>query len=138
MLSPKLNEWPTKMNWKVEHNEKLGIISVTYDGFIRAIDYFDSTIMGIELSNQKMIYHGLIDSRHAVTDATKYDLFKLPFKVYNSWGLDKSARIAVIEPIDQAAKDLNSFFVISCKKPRLAGPIFCQTQVGLEMVIEMI
>ena len=102
------------MNWKVEHDEQLGIIKVTYSGFITAIDYFDSTIMGIELSNQKGIYRGLIDSKNAVTNATKSDMFKLPFKVYESWGLDKSARIAIIEPIDKAANNLNSFFVISC------------------------
>ncbi len=103
------------MNWKVEHSNKLGIITITYSGYTTAMDYFDSTIMGIELSNQKGIYRGLIDSRNAVTDATKSDLFKLPFKVYDSWGLDKSVRIAIIEPIDKAAKNLNSFFVISCR-----------------------
>lgn len=103
------------MSWRIEHDEKLGIIIVTYAGFLEAIDYFDSTIQGIELSNQKEVYHGLIDSRDAQTNATKTDMFKLPFEVYSSWGLDKSARIAIIEPIDQSAKDLNSFFVISCK-----------------------
>ena len=124
------------MNWRIEHDEKLGIIVVTYTGFLAAIDYFDSTIRGIELSNQKKIYHGLVDSRHARTDATKADMFKLPFEVYSSWGLDKSARIAIIEPHDQAAKDLNSFFIISCKNLGWEVQSFSKRKNALKWLLE--
>ena len=124
------------MNWKVELNKKLGIITIAYTGFNTAMDYFDSTIRGIELSNQEKIYKGLIDSRHAVTDATKSDIFKIPFEVYNNWGLDKSVRIAVIEPFNQAARDLNSFFVITCKNLGWQAQSFAKRKNALKWLMD--
>ncbi len=103
------------MNWDLEFNKKLNIIIVTYNGYISAIDYYDSTIAGIELSNEISIYRGLVDSRNAVTDCTKADMFKIPYELYNTLGLKKSIRIAVLEPLDTMAKDLNAFFILTCR-----------------------
>ncbi len=124
------------MSWKVEHNDKLGIITLTYKGFMSAMDYFDSTIRAIELSNQKKIYRGLIDSRRVQTNVAKADLFKFPFSVYNDWGLNKSARIAVIEPLDQAARDLNSFFIISCNNLGWRAQSFAKRKNALKWLLE--
>ncbi len=103
------------MNWDLKFNEKLDIIIVTYDGYISAKDYYDSTISGIELSNEINIYRGLVDSRNAVTDCTKADIFKIPYELYNTLGLKKTIRIAVLEPLDTMARDLNAFFILTCR-----------------------
>ena len=105
----------TGINWKVEFSKKLNIIIVTYDGYISAKGYYDSTILGVQLSNTLNVYRGLVDARNSITDCTKADMFKIPYELYANWGLDKSIRIAVMEPLDVMTKDLNAFFILTCK-----------------------
>ena len=108
------------MNWKVEYNADLQRMELTYKGLNSAKDIFSSSYATIQLSKEKGITRFYVDSRKLKLNTGKTELFELPSKLYEKWGLDPRSRIAILEPKDKDAKWKADFLYTCIPKSRLA------------------
>lgn len=101
------------MNWKVEFNAGLQRMELTYKGLNSARDIFSSSHSNIQLSKEKGITRYYVDARKLKLNAGKTELFELPSKLYEKWGMDPSTRIAILEPKDKDAKWKAEFYILA-------------------------
>ena len=101
------------MNWKVEYNADLQRMELTYKGLNSAKDIFSSSYATIQLSKEKGITRFYVDSRKLKLNTGKTELFELPSKLYEKWGLDPRSRIAILEPKDKDAKWKADFYILA-------------------------
>lgn len=101
------------MNWKVECSSDLQRIKLTYKGRNSAEDIFSSSYSVIQLSKEKNITRLIVDARELKLNAEKTDLFELPSKLYEKWGMDPSTRIAIIEPKNKDTKWKTDFYILA-------------------------
>ncbi|MGB5359778.1 MAG: hypothetical protein WBN27_07520 [Eudoraea sp.] len=92
------------MNWKVKFDEKYRVVVLVYNGSNSAKDLFESSISAIEITNKKKVYKVLVESQNIITNLNRADIFKLPYELYNKWGMNKSIRIALLKPKDIEAQ----------------------------------
>ena len=81
------------MNWKVECSSDHRRIELTYKGGNSGRDIFSSSNSIIQLSKEKNITGFIVDAKELKLNAEKTDLFELPSKLYEKWGMDPSTRI---------------------------------------------
>lgn len=124
------------MNWKVEFDEKYQIVVLAYNGTNSAKDIFDSSFSAIELTNKKKAYKILIESQNIITKLNRADVFKLPFELYNKWGMNKSIRIALLKPKDLEAQQMASFYEISTMNLGWETKIFPERKAALKWLLE--
>ena len=103
------------MNWKVEFNAELSVVILTYDGFNSARDIFDSSLSTINLTNKFSAFKILVESRNFLTDSNRADIFRLPAELYTNWGMNRTMRIALIEPKDPDARNITNFYELATK-----------------------
>ncbi|MGB5498316.1 MAG: hypothetical protein WBM77_05265 [Maribacter sp.] len=101
------------MNWKVEFNAGLQRMELTYKGLNSAKDIIISSHKNILLSKEKGITRFYVDARKLKLNAEKTELFELPSKLYEKWGMDPSTRIAILEPKDKDAKWKADFYILA-------------------------
>jgi len=98
------------MGWKIiEDNKELLIL--IYSGENSAEDIFESSKLIIETAKDKNIQKYLCDTSELILTATKSDLFELPNRLYNEWGMNVSTRIALIEPKNPHTKSMVNFYI---------------------------
>lgn len=124
------------MNWKVEFNEKYQVVVLVYNGSNSAKDIFESSFSAIELTNKKKVYKMLVESQHIIAKLNRADIFKLPFELYNKWGMNKSIRIALIKPKDIEAQQIASFYEISTVSLGWETKIFPERKAALKWLLE--
>ncbi len=124
------------MNWKVEFNEKYQIVVLTYDGINSTKDLFDSSFSAIELTNKKRVNKILVESQKIRTKFNRADIFKLPFELYQKWGLNKSIGIALIKPKDIEAQQIASFYEISTVNFGWDTKIFTERKAAVKWLLE--
>lgn len=101
------------MNWKVEYNDDLQRMELTYKGLNSARDIFASSYSNIQLSKEKGITRYYVDARELKMSAEKTELFELPSTLYEKWGMDPSTRIAILEPKDKDARWKTEFYILA-------------------------
>lgn len=124
------------MNWKVEFDEKYQIVILAYNGSNSAKDIFESSFSAIKLTNKKKVYKMLVESENIITKLKRADIFKLPFELYNKWGLNRSIRIALIKPRDIEAQQIASFYEISTRNLGWDTKIFPERKTALTWLSE--
>ncbi len=97
----------------MEYNAGLKRMELTYKGLNSAKDIFSSSHSNIQLSKEKGITRFYVDARELKLNAGKPDLFELPSKLYDKWGMDPSTRIAILEPKDKDAKLKADFYILA-------------------------
>ncbi|MBT8294130.1 MAG: hypothetical protein HKP39_08960 [Eudoraea sp.] len=124
------------MNWKVEFDEKYQMVVLVYNGANSAKDIFESSFSAIELTNKKKVYKMLVESQNIITRLNRADVFKLPFELYNKWGMNKSIRIALLKPKDIEAQQMASFYEISTRNLGWETKIFPERKAALKWLLE--
>ena len=120
------------MNWKVEYNADLQRMELTYKGLNSARDIFSSSYSNIQLSKEKGITRFYVDARELKLNAEKTDLFELPSKLYEKWGVDPRTRIAVIEPKDNDAKLKADFYILATQNLGWFAKLFATEKDAME------
>lgn len=98
------------MGWNIiEDNKELLIL--IYSGENSAQDIFESSKMLVDEAKKKNIHKYLCDTSELILTATKSDLFELPNRLYNEWGMDAHTRIAIIEPKNPHTRSMVNFYI---------------------------
>lgn len=124
------------MNWKVEFNQRYQLVVLVYNGANSAKDIFESSFSAIELTNKKKVYKWLIESQNIITKLNRADVFKLPFELYNKWGMNKSIRIALLKPKNIEAQQMASFYEISTRNLGWETKTFPERKAALKWLLE--
>ncbi len=124
------------MNWKVECSFDHRRIELTCKGGNSASDIFSSSYSTIQLSKEKNITRFIVDARELKLNAEKTDLFELPSKLYEKWGMDPSTRIAIIEPKDKDAKWKTDFYILATQNLGWFAKMFLTEKDAIEWLAE--
>ncbi len=101
------------MGWSVDHNQKENVMILTLEGLISFREIIESSIANIEKAKEQNSNKMLIDCTFLEIDANRTELFELPSKLYNKWGMDPTTRIALIEPKDPPTKAKAQFYIFA-------------------------
>ena len=124
------------MNWKVECSSDLQRIKLTYKGRNSARDLINASYSLIQLLKEKDISRCVIDAREIKLNAEKSDLFELPSKLYEKWGVDPRTRIAVLEPKDKDAKLKADFYILATQNLGWFAKMFSREKDAMEWLAE--
>lgn len=124
------------MNWKVDFDEKYKMVVLVYNGANSAKDIFESSFSAIELTNKNKTYKMLVDSQNVIAKLNRADVFKLPYELYNKWGMNKAIRIALLKPKDIEAQQIVAFYEISTRNLGWETKVFPERKAAVKWLLK--
>lgn len=103
------------MVWKVEYDDKLQIVVLTYSGKTKGEDIKEAAAARIAMGKEKGVTNYLIDTRKIATEGSStFDIFTLPSKMYPDKRVESRSRIAVIIPELPTEREMVQFYEDVC------------------------
>jgi len=112
------------MNWSLHLDETNKMLILTYEGKNSAKDILDSSYATVMLAKEKDIYKYLVYAQDLIADFKANEIFKLPYELYEEWGMDIATRIAVLKPTDTSTQRMASFYEISSQNMGWQARVF--------------
>ena len=101
------------MRWKIDYNQEEDVAEMPLQSHFNFKDIPNVDFAVNEVAKRRNTTKIFIDLTLAILDFNRANLFELPSRFYSKWAVNPSTRIALIEPLDIAAKTKAKFYVFA-------------------------
>ena len=103
------------MTWKIEYNDELQIVMLTYAGEITGEAIKAAAAARIAMGEKMGVTKYLIDTmKTQVGSSATFDIYDVPSKIYPDKDVDRTSIIAVIKPELPMATKMVEFYEDAC------------------------
>lgn len=103
------------MAWSVTFNRSNGIVDLVYTGEIFGNDLREAATKRIAIQEQTGAQSVFVDaSKVTIMSAGTLDIFSLPESFYEEKGMSRKAKIAILLPASEKAREDFLFFETAC------------------------
>ena len=99
---------------KVEFNQALEAVEVTYTGRTALAEFMETTRVAVELARERNSRRYLLDTRESEPTISHAALQDLPSKQYKELQVDPRSRIAIVQPRRPEAMASARFYETAC------------------------
>jgi hypothetical protein len=101
------------MTWRIEFDEKLGVIHCVYAGTVTVEDYKKGALETIALAKKHNIHRILIDDSELKSTVSTMEIYDMP-NLYETADANRRSKWALILPPEGPIRDDVNFYVTMC------------------------
>jgi len=103
------------MSWTLEYSDDLQIVVLTYLGKVTGAEIKEAAAGRIKMGKQKGTAKFLIDARKVESDGSAtLDIYDVPKKIFPEENVQRTNRIAILEPESSTSREMVEFFKNVC------------------------
>jgi len=105
----------TTVNWEIRYNPEEQIVESVFNGVVSGEDMFDAAQARIRKGKEHGISRFILDAKNMIAQrSATMDVFNIPTKMYQEYSVERTTRIAVIEPKDPDSAWVSQFYEDLC------------------------
>ena len=102
------------MTWTIDFDESLGMLEMTLEDLVSGEELHEVTSRAIAILREKDSILALADISRLQGSPPLTDIYELPARQYVAEGLSRNIRIALVEPVADAAIEAARFYETVC------------------------